>query len=509
MRAIVTVSDKTGLAPFVKALTSKGHQVYSTGGTRKALEQAGVKVGAVSDLTAFPEILDGRVKTLHPNIHAGLLASRNNRAHIQELNKLGISTIDMVVVNLYPFVETVSKEGANIQDALENIDIGGPTLIRAAAKNYPHVLVIVDPADYPSVQERILSGTPITIEERKRLAQKAFQHVALYDTAIARYLVDGGDPFTHELTIGLTRLQSLRYGENPHQKSAFYRELFAAPGTIASAKQLHGKELSHNNIIDADAAWTAATDFPDPTVAVIKHTNPCGLASNDDIAEAYRRAYAGDTVSAFGGIVAFNRKLTLAAAEEVRKIFYEIVIAPGYDADALALLQKKKDLRILEVPLPKPGAQPVLDYRRVSGGMLVQNADAIAEDASTWKVVTQRKPTSQELSELAFAWKACKHIKSNAIVLVKDRAIVGMGAGQPNRVTSVHLALRAAGERAKGTVLGSDAFFPFADGVEMAIQGGVTAIAQPGGSIRDADAIAAADKAGIAMLFTGTRHFKH
>ncbi len=515
MKAIVSVSDKTGLVPFVQGLQGAGLEVYSTGGTKRSLEQGGVKVKSIGDLTGFPEILDGRVKTLHPKVHGGLLAVRSNQTHMRELASQKIDPIDLVVVNLYPFVQTVSKPGASLDEALENIDIGGPTLIRAAAKNFPSVLVVVDPNDYAWVQARLKEGA-VPLEERRKLAQKAFQHVALYDTAIATYLRGDGDPFTQELTIGLTRIQTMRYGENPHQKSAFYREALSSGPAIASAQQLHGKELSHNNILDADGAWNAVLDFAEPAVAVIKHTNPCGLASHPDIAEAYRRAYSGDTVSAFGGIVAFNRPLTLAAAEEVRKVFYEIVIAPDYDPPALALLQKKKDLRILKIPANGPsGASglaslgPVLDYRRVSGGMLVQTADVLDEDPKSWKPATKRAPTAKELEELAFAWRVVKHVKSNAIVLVKDRTLVGMGAGQPNRVTSVHLALRAAGERAKGCVLASDAFFPFPDGVELAIQGGVVAIAQPGGSIRDEEVIAAADKAGVAMVFTGVRHFKH
>ena len=511
MRAIASVSNKTGLVPFFEGLQGAGLELYSTGGTKKVLQDGGIAVHGISDLTGFPEILDGRVKTLHPKVYGGLLALRDNAAHQRELAEHGIGPIDLVVVNLYPFMETVAREGVTQAEALENIDIGGPTLLRAAAKNFPSVLVVVDPEDYGWVRERIGQGD-VSLEERRRLAQKAFQHVALYDTAIARYLRGDGDPFPQELTIGLSRIQSLRYGENPHQQSAFYREVLSTGATIASAQQLHGKELSHNNIIDADAAWTAVRDFAQPAAVVIKHTNPCGLAAHDDQAEAYRRAYSGDTVSAFGAIVAFNRALTLAAAEEVRKIFYEIVIAPDFDPEALALLKRKKDLRILQIATaanPPGESGPGLDYRRVSGGMLVQGADEIDEDPASWRTATKRQPTPEELADLAFAWKAVKHVKSNAILLAKDQTLLGMGAGQPNRVTSVHLALRAAGERSQGSVLASDAFFPFADGVELAAQGGVTAIAQPGGSIRDEEVIKAADQAGLAMVFTGTRHFKH
>ena len=507
MRAIVSVFDKRELATFVKGLVEAGLEVYSTGGTMRTLEEAALPVLSITEITGFPEILDGRVKTLHPNVHGGLLAVRSDPGHMEELAANGIEPIDVVVCNLYPFVETVSKKGVALEDALENIDIGGPTLIRASAKNFPSVLVVVDPEDYGWVLER-LRGDGVSMEERRRLAQKAFQHVALYDTAVATYLRGDEDPLSQELTIGLTRLQSLRYGENPHQRSSFYGEVLGAGGSIASARQLHGKELSHNNILDADAAWSVVQDFSDPAVAVIKHTNPCGLACGPDLAEAYRRAYEGDRVSAFGGIVACNRKLSLEMAEEIAKIFYEIVIAPDYEPEALARLQRKMDLRILQVPLGSRAARS-LDYRRVSGGMLVQTRDAIEEEPAAWKPATRRTPTATELADLAFAWKAAKHVKSNAIVLAKDRALVGMGAGQPSRVTSVHLALRTAGERAAGSVLASDALFPFADGVELAAEGGVTAIAQPGGSIRDDEVVEAANKAGVAMLFTGTRHFKH
>jgi phosphoribosylaminoimidazolecarboxamide formyltransferase/IMP cyclohydrolase len=508
MKAIVSVSDKRGLAEFVKGLERTELEVYSTGNTKKTLEEAGLDVHGISDLTGFPEILDGRVKTLHPNVHGGLLAVRANAAHMEEIGRHGIAPIDLVVVNLYPFVQTVARDGVSLEEALENIDIGGPTLIRASAKNFPSVLTIVDPDDYEWVGETLREGG-LSMDERRGLARKAFQHVALYDTAIATYLRQGDDPFTQELTVGLTRLQSLRYGENPHQQASFYREVLGGDGTLATAEQLNGKELSYNNIVDANAAWDTVRDFADPAVAVIKHSNPCGLATNDDLAEAYRRAYQGDTVSAFGGIVACNRELTLETAEEVRKIFYEIVIAPSFQPEALARLQRKKDLRILRVPAGGEGTGVPLSYRRVSGGMLVQTADVIEEDPASWKTATKRAPTTTELADLAFAWKAAKHVKSNAIVLAGEGAVLGMGAGQPNRVTSVHLALRAAGERAPGSVLASDAFFPFPDGIEQAAEGGVTAIVQPGGSIRDEEVIAAADKAGLAMVFTGTRHFNH
>ena len=416
---------------------------------------------------------------------------------------VGVKEIEgsgLVVMNLRPFT-----------GAVEDIDIGGTALLRAAAKRFAAVAVVVDPDDYPWVAAA-LTGGGLSVDQRRMLAHKAFQHVSAYDASVAASLRGDEDPsdptLGPDLVIGLRRLQSLRYGENPHQKSAFYQELPAQGGVIATAKQLHGKDLSHNNIIDADAAWSVARDFEEQTFAIVKHTNPCGLASRGDQAEAYRLAFAGDPVSAFGGIVACNRELTLAAAEEMRKIFFEIVIAPSFQTDALALLRKKRDLRILEITGGADGPPP-LDYRRVSGGMLVQTPDDLAENPKKWRAVTRRAPSSDELAELAFAWRAVKHVKSNAIVLTKERALRGMGAGQPNRVTSVNLALRAAGGEAKGCVAASDAFFPFADGVEAAAEGGVTAIVQPGGSIRDEEVIADADAAGLAMVFTGARHFKH
>ncbi len=510
MRAILSVSDKTGVVDFAKGLHKFGFEVLSTGGTKKALVEAGVKVKSVSDITGFPEILDGRVKTLHPAVHGGILAKRSLPAHLAELEKNKIGLIDLVAVNLYPFRETVAKPSVSLDDALENIDIGGPTMIRAAAKNFPHVLVVVDPADYKMILEQLQSGK-VGLEERKRLAQKAFQHVAAYDTAIAQYLRADAEGFVDELTIALKKKYDLRYGENPHQRAAFYAEEVASGGHIGitSAKQLWGKELSFNNILDADAAWNAAKDYEAPAVSVIKHTNPCGLASHKDLAEAYRRAYSGDTVAAFGGIVALNRKVDLATAEEISKIFYEVIVAPGYDEKALELLKQKKDLRILDMGPQKAGAPSRMDFRRVGGGFLMQTPDHYPENKLNLRTVTKREPTEKEMEDLLFAWKAVKHVKSNAIMLVKDATVVGMGAGQPSRVVSVEIALKKAGERAKGSVLGSDAFFPFPDGVELAAKGGVTAIIQPGGSVKDDGAINMANKYNMAMAFTGVRHFRH
>ncbi len=513
MKAIISVSDKTGVVDFARGLAGVGFELYSTGGTEKALADAGVAVTSVSKLTAFPEILDGRVKTLHPAVHGGILARRDRPSHLEELAKSGIEAIDLVAVNLYPFVETVTRPGVTLDDALENIDIGGPTMIRAAAKNFPHVLVVVDPADYGTLLDLLRSGA-VPLEERRRLALKAFQHVASYDTAIAQYLRAEEVGFPQHLTVSLSKLFDLRYGENPHQRAAVYREDSVLWGGrtwgIVAAEQLHGKALSYNNFLDADAACRAALDFAEPTAVVVKHTNPCGLACHQDLTEAYRRALSGDPVSAYGGIVAVNRELTGEAAEEIGKTFYEIVIAPAFAEEALTILQRKKNLRLLQLDAEAAvGGATALEYRRVSGGFLAQQPDAYLDDAIELKVVTKRAPSEQELANLRFAWKVVKHVKSNSIVIVKDRTLLGMGAGQPNRVTSVHLALRRAEERARGAVLASDAFFPFPDGVELAADGGVTAVIQPGGSIRDQEVIEAADARAMAMVFTGIRHFRH
>jgi len=514
MRAIISVSDKTGATEFAQGLSKLGYEIFSTGGTKKALAEAGVPVKSVSEITGFPEILDGRVKTLHPAVHGGILARRDLPAHMAQLAENKMDTIDLVAVNLYPFVQTVAKEGVELQEALENIDIGGPTMIRASAKNFPGVIVVVDPADYQPVLEKLKQGD-LPLAERKKLAQKAFQHVAVYDTAISQYLRQGEAGLPDVMTIALKKRYSLRYGENPHQTAAFYSEqaVGARQNTgITWAEQLWGKELSFNNILDADAAWGAAVDFAAPTVSVIKHTNPCGLASHEDIAEAYRRAFSGDEVAAFGGIVAANRTVTLAMAEAMKPVFYEIVIAPGYEPEALALLKRKKDLRILVAEMP-PGYGKeecgYIDYRRVKGGFLVQDSDSLPEGQVNLKTVTKREPTPKEIEDLLFAWRTAKHVKSNAIMLIKDKTVVGMGAGQPSRIISAQISREKAGDKAKGSVLASDAMFPFPDVVEAAAAGGVTAIIQPGGSIRDEDSIKAADAHNIAMVFTGVRHFRH
>ena len=552
MKALLSVYDKTGLADLAQTLADAGCELVSTGGTAQTLADAGLPVTQVADLTGSPEILDGRVKTLHPTIHGGILARRDLPSHRAELQSRAIGTIDVVVGNLYPFVQTVRADNVTLQDALENIDIGGPTMIRAAAKNFPSVLVLVDPGDYGWVSQRIAEHSPgqsrpdssplslesegdssrsvvplslegegwgegdspvipqtaFTLDERRELARKAFQHVALYDTAVARYLTgDTAATSWPELTFGYDRVADLRYGENPHQKATLYAATLSSGG-IVRAEHLHGIDMSYTNYLDADAAWRVVSDFSEPAVTVIKHTNPCGLAVHPDQPTAYQRAFEGDSISAYGGIVGFNRPVTGATARAMRGVLYDIIVAPGYEDDALDVLRRRRRTRILRID-PERGHATHLDLRLVTGGALVQTTDHLDEDPSAWKVVTELSPTAEQLRDLAFAWKAAKHVKSNTIVLAKDRTLVGMGAGQPNRVTSVHLALRIAGDKAKGSVMASDAFFPFPDNIEMAAEGGVSAIAQPGGSIRDDDCIEAANRLGIAMLTTGTRHFRH
>ena len=511
MKAIISTHDKTGVVWFGKTIAEAGFELVSTGGTGAALREGGLEVTQVADLTGSPEVLGGRVKTLHPKIAGGILARRDLPSHIEELSEHGIDTIDLVAVNLYPFVKTVAAPDVTLEDALENIDIGGPTMIRSAAKNFPHVIVIVHPADYGWVSERLILGrgdpSTITHEERRSLARKAFQHVALYDTAVAQYLTDGGSTLSDEVTLGFSRQTGLRYGENPHQEAVLYADPLSSGGIVKS-RLLHGIEMSFNNYMDADSAWRTVSDFAQPAVTVVKHTNPCGLAVHDDQVIAYRRALEGDSVSAFGGIVGFNRPVTAATAEAMRGVLFDVIIAPAYEPEALKLLEKRKRTRVLQAD-PAVGPMEGVDVRRITGGALIQAVDNIGVDSASWEVKSKRKPSEAEMEDLSFAWKAAKHVRSNAIVLAKDSALVGMGAGQPNRVTSVHLALRIAGDAAIGTVMASDAFMPFADNIEMAAEGGITAVAQPGGSIRDDEVIAAADRLGIALVFTGVRHFKH
>jgi phosphoribosylaminoimidazolecarboxamide formyltransferase/IMP cyclohydrolase len=510
MRAILSVSNKAGLVDFARQLQELKVEIFSTGGTKKSLTESGLKVKGISEITGFPEILDGRVKTLHPMVHGGILARRDISGHMDELAQHKIGAIDMVVVNLYPFVETVAKTGVTLEDALENIDIGGPTMIRAAAKNFPAVLVIVDPADYAAVIDKLRAGG-VDMSFRRQLAQKAFQHVALYDTAISQYLLEG-ETFPENLTIALQKTSALRYGENPHQAAAVYQEKVAGrqPWGITRVTQHHGPELSFNNFLDVDSAWGVAIDFVEPTVAIIKHTNPCGLSSNDDLPEAYRRALSGDPIAAYGGIVAVNRVMEINLATEIDKTHYDVIIAAGYSEESLKLLTRKKNLRILSMPAGSGApAGRLVEFRPISGGYLAQLKDFYTEEEFKPRVVSKRAPTDREWDDLFFAWKAARHIKSNGITIAKDRTLLGMGAGQPSRLVSCQLALERAGDRSKGAVLGSDAFIPFPDTVEMAAGGGVTAVIQVGGSIRDKDSIETADKNGMAMVLTGVRHFKH
>lgn len=507
MKALISVYDRTGAIEFAGKLIEAGYEIISTGGTRGELTAAGLPVTLLSGVTGFPEILDGRVKTLHPVIHAGILARRDLESHVAELSERGIDGIDVVVGNLYPFVETIRKLGVTLEDALENIDIGGPTMIRAAAKNFPSVIVIVDPADYGWVSERMRQANALTLEERKGLALKAFRHVAQYDAAVSRYLGDGNLLSGSEFAVGFEKIADMRYGENPHQKGSVYRDPLAAGG-IVNAERLHGIEMSFTNYLDAEAAWSAVTDFPEAAACIVKHLNPCGLSVHDDQPTAYKRALEGDPVSAYGGIVAYNRTLTTETARTMRGVLYHVIVAPDYEPEALDILKRRKETRILKVTATGSDLNG-FDLRLVSGGALLQTTDAIKEDPASWKVVTDRTPTERELADLAFAWRVCKHIKSNAIVLGKDNTLVGMGTGQPNRVTSIRLAIETAGDKVAGSALASDAFMPFADNIEAAAQAGISSIAQPGGSMRDDEVIEAANREGMAMVFTGVRHFRH
>ena len=508
-RALVSVSDKTGVVDFCRRLSACGYEIISTGGTAKALTDAGLSVIGISDITGFPECLDGRVKTLHPAVHAGLLAMRSNPEHMSQLEKLGINTIDIVVVNLYPFKATISRPGVSFADAVENIDIGGPTMIRAAAKNYQDVAVVVDPKDYEKVLAELESGG-VSLETKKYLQYKVFAHTAAYDSMISNYLAEQLDiRFPDSVTFAYEKAQDMRYGENPHQGASYYTEEFIRAGSLSKAKQLWGKELSYNNINDANGALELVKEFDEPCVVASKHANPCGVGIGETIHEAYLNAYNSDPVSIYGGIVALNRKVDMETAEELAKIFLEIIIAPGFDEDAYERLAKKKNIRLIELPdCAKPNEPGTLDMKKVVGGLLVQELDTklLGDEL---KVVTKRAPSEEEMEQMLFAWKVVKQTKSNAIVLVKDSATVGVGPGQTNRVTALDLAIRYAGDKAEGSVMASDAFFPFSDCVELAAKHGITAIIQPGGSIRDEDSIKACDEAGIAMVFTGTRHFKH
>ncbi|WP_070120957.1 bifunctional phosphoribosylaminoimidazolecarboxamide formyltransferase/IMP cyclohydrolase [Bacillus marinisedimentorum] len=508
-RALVSVSDKNGIVEFVKELTEAGVEVVSTGGTKKILEENGVNVIGISEVTGFPEIMDGRVKTLHPNIHGGLLARRDKPDHMEQLQKHDITPIDLVVVNLYPFKQTIEQKDASFEEAIENIDIGGPSMLRSAAKNHADVGVVVDPADYGSVLEELKQNGSLSAELRKKLAAKAFRHTAAYDALISQYLTEQtGEEFPESMTFTYEKKQSLRYGENPHQNAAFYEPPIGSDVSIAAAKQLHGKELSYNNINDADAALAIVREFSEPAVVAIKHTNPCGTGVGNTINEAYNRAYEGDPVSIFGGIVAANREIDAETALKMKEIFLEIIIAPSFSEEALEILTSKKNLRLLTIDL---NSEDRFEMRlnSIHGGLLIQEEDSYDFEDAEISVPTKREPTEDEWNDLKLAWQVVKHVKSNAIVLAKEKMTIGVGAGQMNRVGAAEIALKQAGEKADGSALASDAFFPMDDTVEAAAKAGVTAIIQPGGSIRDEDSIKKADEYGIAMVFTGIRHFKH
>lgn len=509
-RALVSVSDKTGVVDFCKRLSACGYEIVSTGGTAKALTDAGLSVVGISDVTGFPECLDGRVKTLHPAVHAGLLAMRSNPEHMSQLEKLGINTIDIVVVNLYPFKATISKPGVTFADAVENIDIGGPTMIRAAAKNYQDVAVVVDPKDYERVLSELEAGG-IALETKKYLQYKVFAHTAVYDSMISNYLAQQlGIRFPESVTFAYEKAQDMRYGENPHQGASYYNEEFIRGGSLSKAKQLWGKELSYNNINDANGALELVKEFDEPCVVASKHANPCGVGVGENIYEAYIKAYESDPVSVFGGILAINGTVDERTAAEINKIFIEIVIAEGYTPEALAVLKTKKNIRILELPdIRARREKSAYDMKKVYGGLLIQDYDETLYDETDVKVVTKRAPTNAERKALLFNWKVVKYTKSNAIVIGKEDRTTGIGMGQTNRIWAAQQAIEHAGEEAKGSVMASDAFFPFPDCVEECVKAGITAIIQPGGSIRDQLSIDACDEAGIAMIFVGQRHFRH
>ncbi len=518
-RVLISVTDKTGVAEFAAALVQEfGAEVISTGGTARALEQAGVPVIAIEEVTGFPEMMDGRVKTLHPKVHGGLLAKRDNESHMAEAAEHGIPMIDMVVVNLYAFTKTVDS-GADFATCIENIDIGGPSMLRSAAKNFESVAVVTDPASYGTIlQEMRDNGGATTLETRKALALKVFQTTNAYDGSIAAWLdaqlagEGGGTQFAGHVDLGLSKVQDLRYGENPHQSAAFYRrdDYRQAGYSLAHAEQMQGKELSYNNYLDLDAAWTAVREFDEPACVIVKHLTPCGVCVADDVVRAYQRAHECDPVSAYGGVMAFNRPINSDVVVEIfeNKQFVEAIIAPEIAADALEMYKQKPNARLLRTRgVNAPGGE--VEYRSVEGGLLCMDSDTATEDPAGFTVPTKRQPTAEEMEQLVFAWKTCKSVKSNAILLAKDKVSVGVGGGQPNRVNSARIAVEQAGDKARGAVAASDAFFPFRDGFDVLAEAGVTAVIQPGGSVRDEEVIAAADEQGIAMVFTGHRHFRH
>lgn len=509
-KALISVFDKTGIVDFAKSLDSMGWEIISTGGTSKKLKEEGIKVKDISELTRFPECFDGRVKTLHPKVEGGILAIRDEEHHKKQMAELGIEPIDMVVCNLYPFKQTVLKPGVSHEDVIENIDIGGPTMIRAAAKNYKFVTVVTDPSDYEKVIEELQAKGDTTPETKEMLAAKVFIHTAHYDALIADYFskrLHIKSPST--LTLTYEKKQELRYGENPHQAATFYTSIQGTKGTLTNAVQLHGKELSYNNIGDTDGALETLKEFEEPTIVAAKHANPCGVGSASTIVEAYRKAYEADPVSIFGGIVASNREIDAETATEMAKIFLEVIVAPSFTTEALDILTKKKNLRLLQLENINHKDTEAFKAKTVLGGLLIQELDTELLHENELKVVTKRKPTETEMADLLFAWKVVKHTKSNGIAIAKNKCTTGVGPGQVSRIWALENAIRQGGERIAGSVMASDAFFPFSDCVEAAHQAGITAIIQPGGSVRDQESIDAANKYDIAMIFTGMRHFKH
>jgi phosphoribosylaminoimidazolecarboxamide formyltransferase / IMP cyclohydrolase len=509
MRALISVSNKEGITDFAKELVSLGFEIISTGGTKKALQEAGLPVIGVSDVTGFPEILEGRVKTLNPFIHGGLLAKHDVLEHQKQLDEHQIQPIQLVCVNLYPFQETIEKPDVTVADAIENIDIGGPTMLRASAKNHEYVTVVVDPTDYEKVIAELKAEGQTTLETRRKLAAKVFRHTAAYDALIAEYMTNlAGEENPEKLTVTYELKDTLRYGENPHQKASFYKKPLGSSFSIANAKQLHGKELSYNNINDAEAAIQIVKEFSEPAAVAVKHMNPCGVGIGSTVFDAFSKAFAADPVSIFGGIIALNREVDAETARKLHEIFLEIIIAPSYSEAALDILTGKKNLRLLTIPFDQ-GNKPERKMVTIEGGLLTQEQDLYSLENATITIPTKRQPTEAEWKSLKLGWKVVKHVKSNAIVVASEDMTLGIGAGQMNRVGSAEIALKQAGKKAAGAGLASDAFFPMNDTVEAAAKAGITAIIQPGGSIRDEDSIKKADEYGIAMVFTGIRHFKH
>lgn len=517
MRVLISVSDKRGVAGFARRLAEMGAEIISTGGTHKLLEEEGIPVTGISEVTGFPECLDGRVKTLHPAVHGGILAMRDKEEHMEQLKKLNIQTIDIVAINLYPFRETIRKQEVTLEDAIENIDIGGPAMLRSSAKNHRDVVVICDPSDYGPVLEELIEKGGVSYATKYRLALKVFDHTAAYDAMIAEYLRKEGarvlgkteEDLPETLTLTFEKAQELRYGENPHQKAAYYKEVRPYEGSLARAVQLHGKELSFNNINDANGALEALKEFEEPAVVAVKHANPCGAAVGENIYEAYGKAYEADPVSIFGGIIAANRTIDRETAEEIHKIFVEIVIAPDFTEEALAVLRQKANIRLLELPsIGQTPPEGELDLKKVSGGLLVHNRDDLLFQEEL-QVVTKRQPTPDEMEQLKLAMKVVKHVKSNGIVIARDNRTLGIGPGQVNRIWAVENAIRQATGDLQGAVMASDAFFPFDDCVAAAGAAGITAVIHPGGSLKDQDSIDKADELGMAMVITGVRHFKH